>query len=391
MFSLFKKRINKRINYRIAFAAVFLIAGVKPAFAADGPSDSIFTNPLALAMLAVMALLAIVIGVLAYVLLGVADLRLQERKKSKEAAGTVIPTVLLFLFLTIAPSVFAQEETAEPVAMAATSIGGLDAISFYIMNGVILLEFLIIMVLLVNIRILIKKEQAKLQEAGLSVEEIRELKKTKLNWWDKMNALKPMSQESDIVLHHEYDGIRELDNRLPPWWLYGFYVTIIVAVIYLWRFHVSHTGPSSEQEYITSVTKADMEIREYLKKKGDAVDENSVTLLVSADDLSEGKSIFQRSCASCHKESGGGDVGPNLTDDFWLHGNDIKSVFKTIRYGVNAMPQWQNQYSNKQIAQVASYVKSLHGTNPPSAKPPQGVEMKEEAVVDSTQAVITKE
>ncbi|MCG2615334.1 c-type cytochrome [Terrimonas sp. NA20] len=386
MFSLF----NKRINYRIAFAAVFLMAGIQPALAADGPSDSIFGNPLALAMLAVMALLAIVIGVLAYVLLGVADMRLQERKKSKETGATV-PAVLLLLFLTIAPTVFAQEETTESATAAAASIGGLDATSFYVMNGVILLEFLIIMVLLVNIRILIKKEQAKLLEAGLSVEEVRELKKTKLNWWDKMNRMKPMSQEADIVLHHEYDGIRELDNRLPPWWLYGFYMTIVFAVIYLWRFHVSHTAPSSEEEYIASVTKADMEIREYLKKKGDAVDENTVTLLSSSDDLSEGKSIFQKSCASCHKESGGGDVGPNLTDDFWMHGNDIKSVFKTIRYGVNAMPQWQNQYSNKQIAQVASYVKSLHGTNPPAAKPPQGVEIKDEAVVDSTQAVVTKE
>lgn len=382
MFSLF----NKRINYRIAFAAVFLIAGIQPALAADGPSDSIFSNPLALAMLAVMALLAIVIGVLAYVLLGVADMRLQERKKSKEAAGAVVPTVMLLMFLSIAPSVFAQENAAEPVAAAASSIGGLDTTSFYVMNGVILLEFLIIMVLLVNIRILIRKEQVKLLEAGLSEEEVRELKKTKLNWWDKMNRLKPMSQEADIVLNHEYDGIRELDNRLPPWWLYGFYTTIIFAVIYLWRFHVSHTAPSSEQEYLASVTQADMEIREYLKKKGDAVDENTVKLLVSADDLSEGKSIFQKSCASCHKESGGGDVGPNLTDDFWLHGNDIKSVFKTIRYGINAMPQWQNQYSNKQIAQVASYVKSLHGTNPPAAKPPQGVEMKELSTKDSSSA-----
>ncbi|MET0465014.1 MAG: cbb3-type cytochrome c oxidase N-terminal domain-containing protein [Chitinophagaceae bacterium] len=386
MFSLF----NKRINYRIVLAAVFLVAGIQPALAADGPSDSIFSNPLALGMLAVMALLAIVIGVLGYVLLGVADIRLQEHKKNKEA-GNVIPTVLLVLCLTMAPSLFAQEGTAETVATATTSIAGLDTTSFYLMNGVILLEFMVIMVLLVNIRILIRKEQAKLLEAGLSVEEARELKKSKLNWWDKMNRMKPMNQEADIVLHHEYDGIRELDNRLPPWWLYGFYMTIIFAVIYLWRFHVSHTAPSSGEEYLAAVTKADMEIREYLKKKGDAVDENTVTLLMSADDLSEGRSIFQKSCASCHKESGGGDVGPNLTDDFWMHGNDIKSVFKTIRYGVNAMPQWQNQYSNKQIAQVASYVKSLHGTNPPAPKPPQGVEMKEEAVVDSTQAVVTKD
>ena len=134
-----------------------------------------------------------------------------------------------------------------------------------------------------------------------------------------------------------------------------------------------------------SVVRADRRIKEYLKAKGDAVDENTVTMLVAADDLEEGKAIYMKSCASCHTESGAGNVGPNLTDDFWLHGNDIKNVFKTIRYGINAMPQWQNSYSNKQMAQVSSYVKSLHGTNPANAKAPQGIEMKEVvAALDST-------
>ena len=354
---------------------ISLLMSNQQALAADGPGESIFSNPLALALLFVMALLAIVIGVLGYVLLGIADIRLQERKK-RDAAARVMPVILLVSMLSMASPSFAQEEKVGAVVKTA-AIGGMDTSAFYLMNSVIFLEFLIIMGLLINIRFLIKKEQAKLADAGLSPEEIRELKKTKLNWWDKINKMKPISEEGTLVLDHEYDGIRELDNRLPPWWLYGFYVTIIFGVFYLWRFHISHTGPSSAEEYTASVEKAEMEVREYLKKKGDAVDENTVSLLVSADDLGEGKTIFQKSCASCHKETGAGDVGPNLTDDYWLHGNDIKSVFKTIRYGINAMPQWQNTYSNKQIAQVASYVKSLHGSNPPAPKPPQGVEVKE--------------
>ncbi|PZR29928.1 MAG: hypothetical protein DI535_00030 [Citrobacter freundii] len=385
MFLSFKK-ISR---YGIALAVAGLLMGNQQVFAADGPGESIFSKPLALALLFVMMLLAIVIGVLGYVLLGIADIRLQERKK-RDTAAKIIPVVLLVSMLAFSNGSFAQEEKTEETVKTASVIGGIDTSTFYLMNGVIFLEFLIIMGLLVNIRFLVKKEKAKLVEEGLSPEEIKELKKTRLNWWDKMNKMKPISEEATLVLDHEYDGIRELNNRLPPWWLYGFYVTIIFGVFYLWRFHISHSGPSSSEEYIASVQKAEMEVREYLKKKGDAVDENTVKLLVSADDLGEGKMIFTKSCASCHKETGAGDVGPNLTDNYWLHGNDIKDVFKTIRYGINAMPQWQNTYSNKQIAQVASYVKSLHGSNPPSPKAPQGIEMKEAAPATDSAKVVTE-
>jgi cytochrome c oxidase cbb3-type subunit 3 len=112
---------------------------------------------------------------------------------------------------------------------------------------------------------------------------------------------------------------------------------------------------------------------------------------LDAADITEGKRIFQISCIACHNEGGAGNVGPNLTDDYWIHGGDIKSVFKTIKYGINAMPTWQNSYSNKQIAQLSSFVKSLHGTHPPNAKAPQGELYKEDAAnpkptVDSTAA-----
>ena len=195
----------------------------------------------------------------------------------------------------------------------------------------------------------------------------------------RLNSFRPAEQEADIDLGHDYDGIRELDNRLPPWWLYGFYITIIVGVIYLYRFHVSHTAPGSGEEYAAAVASADQEVKEYLKKKGDLVDENTVTLLTSEAALAEGKTIFMKSCVACHKEDGRGDVGPNLTDDYWLHGADVKSVFKTIRYGINAMPKWETSYSNKEIAALTSYVKSLKGTHPANAKAPQGVLVSEEA------------
>ena len=116
---------------------------------------------------------------------------------------------------------------------------------------------------------------------------------------------------------------------------------------------------------------ADKDIDKYLEKKGDDVDENTVVILASPDDIASGKAIFTITCVACHKATGGGDVGPNLTDDYWLHGGGIKNIFKTIRYGAVAMPQFQNSYSNIQIAHLASYVKSLKVTNPPIPKAPQ--------------------
>jgi cytochrome c oxidase cbb3-type subunit 3 len=266
------------------------------------------------------------------------------------------------------------------VKATADTIGGLAPSTFYLMAIVLLAEMAIALVLFVHLRFLLTKQEKELllAEPGL-------MARPALSWWDRFNKLRPVEQEADLDLGHDYDGIRELNNRLPPWWLYGFYLTIVIAGIYLWRFHVAHTGPSSKQEYERSVAIAEARIKETLKQKGETIDENTVTLLTAAADIAEGKLIFQRSCITCHKEGGGGDVGPNLTDDYWIHGGDIKNIFKTIRYGFNAMPQWQMAYSNTQIARVASYVKSLKGTHPPNPKAPQGELYKEETkpVADS--------
>jgi len=374
--------LHKKIKYVFSIAVAMAIS-TQTVLAADGPAPSIFNNILALSLLALMVLLLIIIGILGNILIGAADYKSKKAKVIK-MSSKVITSFLLLISLGITPSLLAQDTNVAKTTEVSSTIGGMAASTFYLMATVIFLELVIIIVMLINIKFLLRKER----EEVASAEELEEIRKTRLTWWDKINKMRPVSQEAELDLGHEYDGIRELNNRLPPWWLYGFYVTIIVAVIYLWRFHISHTGPSSKEEYDRSVTAAEMEIKEYLAKKGDAVDENTVTLLTEAQDITEGKRIFTTSCASCHKETGAGDVGPNLTDDYWLHGSDIKSVFKTIRYGINAMPQWQNQYSNKQIAQVASYVKSLHGSNPANPKAPQGVLQKEDSapVADTVSA-----
>jgi len=364
-------RIKIRTLSALLIAMLFI---TQPAWAAGPPAPSIFGSALALSLLLLQAVLLLVIAILGNMLIGAADIKLKKRKEEKNAAG--IATVLIPLFLLLSSSVFAQGTGAAETTAAAT-IGDMTKDTFYIMIAIIFVELLVILALLMNIRSLLRTEKENLVDASITEEEKIAIKKNQLSWWDRFNKLKPVSEEADLDLGHEYDGIRELNNRLPPWWLYGFYLCIIFAGVYLWRFHVTHNGPSSAQEYETSVADAKARIDAYLKAKGDAVDENTVVLLTDKASLDEGKIIFEKSCVTCHKATGGGDVGPNLTDDYWLHGNDIKSVFKTIRYGFNAMPQWQMAYSNKQIQLVASYVKSLHGSNPPNPKAPQGVEMKE--------------
>jgi len=376
--------LRKPLKYSIALIPALLLLTMQPAHAAGPPTPSLYSNPVVIGLLALMIVLLIVIGFLGNILLGAAQIKMKKEKK-KPVAEKIAAAAAVILLLLVNNTSFAQAGVSGSAAPVASSVAGMPVFTFYIMMSVIFLELLVIVVLLMNVRLLLKKEKERLAtETELAV-----VKKRAISWWSRFNRFKPVEHEADIDLGHDYDGIRELDNRLPPWWLYGFYLTIIAGGIYLWRYHVSHSAPSSIQEYEKAVATADAEIKEYLKKKGESVDENTVTFLKEQHELNEGKAIFTKSCVACHKETGAGDVGPNLTDDYWMHGGDIKSIFKTIRYGINAMPQWQNAYSNKEIAEVASYVKSLNGTNPPNAKAPQGELFKDESapgkqVTDST-------
>ena len=213
-------------------------------------------------------------------------------------------------------------------------------------------------------------------------------------WWAKMDARLftkaiPIEKEADHLLDHDYDGIQELDNSLPPWWKYGFYVTIVFSVFYILRYHVWKTGPDPEQEYQTEMAVAAQQIEEYRKKAGDMVDEKTVTL-ADVKGIEEGGKLYQTTCMACHGGKGEGGVGPNLTDRFWLHGGSINDVFITIKYGVpeKGMQAWEKTYSPSQIKNIASYIKSITGTNPPNGKAPQGEPFEENtktaAAKDST-------
>ncbi len=203
----------------------------------------------------------------------------------------------------------------------------------------------------------------------------------------------PVEKEVDIMLNHSYDGIRELDNNLPPWWKWGFYFTIAWGLIYLVHFHVLKTGDSQEQEYIASVKAADEAQKIRMESMADMITPENVKQLADASTLSDGKDIFNKNCTACHGQNLEGGVGPNLTDANWIHGGGIKNVFKTITNGVplKGMISWKTQLSPKTIQAVASYILSMQNTNPANAKPAQGDVWVDESapVVNDSAAVVS--
>lgn len=196
----------------------------------------------------------------------------------------------------------------------------------------------------------------------------------------------PIEREGEITFHHAYDGIRELDNRLPPWWVNMFILTIVWSVGYMWYYHWGGGGPSQIDEYKTDMEVAKKEIALAVAGKAAAVDENTVTALTDATSLGEGELIYKNLCVACHGPKGEGTVGPNFSDEYWIHGGGIKNIFKTIKYGVpdKGMISWQTQLKPADMQKVGSYILTFQGTNPPNPKAPQGEIWKEEGAAQDT-------
>ena len=192
--------------------------------------------------------------------------------------------------------------------------------------------------------------------------------------WQKLLSLKPLSQEKELLIMHDYDEIQELDNPIPAWFNWLFYGSVVFAVVYMLNYHVFKLGKLQDEEYVIEMKQADVAKEAYLAKSGNAIDENNVKIDKSAAVLDAGKAVYTQNCVACHGQNGEGIVGPNLTDDYWLHGGKIANVFKTIKYGVpeKGMISWEKQLSPKQISDVSNYIESLKGTNPANPKAPQG-------------------
>lgn len=330
------------------------------------------TNFLLIGLLGFAVMLMFMIGMAGSVLRKLAIVwKDKDIEKEQNKEGTPGKSVLLLLIgLMASVSAFAQDaaEAAPHVNWDAGSVGGIAVFDFYLIMGLIVFELLLLFTILILIKILIGILNAK-PELAPAVKAI-----TKTSFWDRFNKVVPIEKEKDILLDHNYDGIQELDNALPPWWKYGFYLTIVIAVIYLWRFHVSETGPTQLQEYIAEVKQAEKEKAEYLATSANNVDESTVKLLTDESTLAAGKKIFEASCSACHANDGGGGVGPNLTDEYWLHGGSVQDVFKTIKYGWpdKGMKSWKDDFSAKQIAEISSFIIQLKGTKPAAPKDPQG-------------------
>ncbi len=338
------------------------------------------TNYMQILMISVAVLLVMVVWVLANVLKMVS-------KKAVELSKSAPKVLMIFIVAMgsmFATNLFAQTaaDTNTTTSVAKDYYGGLSYNTFWTMSTVILLELLIVFLLILFIRNIFR--------AIHPVEKrIVEGKGVTDSWliitWHKLDKqfftkAVPLEQEADLLLDHDYDGIKELNNALPPWWKYGFYITVVVAVFYVLKFEVWHTGMNPTEEYIAEMSAAKVQTDAYLASAKENVDENTVIQL-DASGAAAGKEIFAKTCVPCHLSEGQGIVGPNLTDDYWIHGGSIKDIFKTIKYGYpdKGMQSWQTTYSPVQMQQLATYIRTLKGTNPPNPKAPEGDLYKEVA------------
>lgn len=370
----------KRSGLLIAALLIGVMHDVLAKGGGDAPLPSAIENPVVITMVIIILILLLAIALLSFVVMGAMDVY-KERIINKQKQGSAHGALMLIAGLCFSGfSSMAQDNSGE----TATVLTQVSNTTFYLLFGFIMLEMLVLFGLLYQLKVLLNA--GKDTPVKVIVE-----KDTKESWWlrtwKSLNKAKPIEEEADIDMGHSYDGIRELDNKLPPWWLYGFYLCIIVSIVYMWRYHVSHTGPSSIEEFNYAMEIGEQQKREFLKNAANNVDENTITFLNNESDLAAGKEVFITMCAACHGKAGEGGVGPNLTDDYWLNGGSLKDIFKIVKYGrpEKGMRSWQEDYSPKQLAQIASYVKSIHATNPPNGKEKQGELFNEDAVAgDST-------
>jgi cytochrome c oxidase cbb3-type subunit 3 len=177
--------------------------------------------------------------------------------------------------------------------------------------------------------------------------------------------------QNSLLLDHDYDGIHELDNKLPRWWVWLFVLTTAFAVVYLFHYHVRGNGKMMAAEY-----GEEMRLGAQIKAKAMTEFENSMASLQPSKDptvLAEGHETFLKLCAPCHRPDGGGLVGPNLCDDFWIHGSNFVDNLRTIWNGVpsKGMVTWKTTLKPSTVYAVGSYIYTLRGTHPVNPKPPE--------------------
>lgn len=319
-------------------------------------------------------LLMIMIIVLAFVIWGMGQVLITLGKQLVEKnnrSSKVFSMVLLAWFSIMSQVSIAQDTPLTAVAEQLPNYGGLTSSAYYMFLTVIGMELVVILFLAFSIRrmyseLLPEKIKPQIQEPKFAA------------WWKKLDTklftkAVAVEKEADILLDHDYDGIKELDNSLPPWWKYGFYITIVVAFIYLLNFHVLGIGLNPTEEYNAEMEQARIKKELYDANNKDKIDENNVPM-PGADGILAGRRLFETNCVACHLKDGGGSVGPNLTDNYWLHKGSLNDIFNTIKVGYpdKGMQSWSSNFTPKEISYLSGYIKTLIGTKPVIAKEQQG-------------------
>ncbi len=366
-----KKSLSK-LYAKCILIGIALLSGAnaiaQTSAAIEQDSLSIFSNTLFNVLLGIIILLIIIIAVLGNVLKNVAEATKEKRSNNN---GKILSITALLLFLSSTQATFAQTQASTTIS---SGYMGLSPDVFFVMLTLITLEVLIISVLLNSIQIFVRVEKAQ-----------KIVEKVEPTFFEIITAAVAIDDEESILMDHDYDGIKELDNDLPPWWKYGFYVTIVFAFIYLIHFHVTQTGDLQVAEYNKTMKLAHETKEAYQKANAENVNENTVKMITDKHELDEAANSFKENCAVCHGKSAEGNIGPNLTDNYWIHGGTIKDIFTTIKYGYEdkGMKSWQAELSPLKINEIASYIKTLSGSNPANPKAPQGELFVEGGIIKS--------
>lgn len=366
-------RLSKHIS-PLLLSIPLLMMGITAQAQEAAPAKAAATsgNELSILLGVIALVLALVIWGMGQVLVTISRQALEKSKASKMMA---ILFVAGFSLLSLTAGAQDAAAGAADAVATKTNYGSLDGSGFWLFTSVILIEVVTIFFLLFSIR----RIQAELLPQTAA--KPRMLKE----WWDRLDKkfftkAVAVEREADVMLDHDYDGIKELDNALPPWWKWGFIFTVVVGIIYLINFHVTGYGQNPTQEYEEEMAKATAAKEAYEAKMVDKVDEKALKM-PDAGGIAKGKEIFESVCWTCHGKLGEGGIGPNLTDDYWIHKGSLTDVYLSIKHGYpdKGMQAWEKNYSPKEINDLAGYIKSLKGTNPPNGKAAQGDLFTEDA------------
>ncbi len=206
------------------------------------------------------------------------------------------------------------------------------------------------------------------------------MSKTELSFWKRivksLTKANELGHEEDVMTDHDYDGIRELDNVLPPWWLYGFYITIAISIYYTIMIFADPESYNQQKEYAAAVAKGKAEVEQYKKDHPELYDDANLIVLTDPADIAKGKELFaSKTCTACHLADGGGSIGPNLTDENWILGGGFKNIYNSISKGGRpgkGMIAWEGTVNQKERQQLTSYILTLQGTTPANPKAPEG-------------------